>query len=55
MRLTLYKLNLLIRDYPLFFIIDSVNLVQQGQSDKSTIVEIKFKNFIDNTENLVYN
>ena len=48
MRLTLYKLNLLMRDYPLYFIIDNVTLIQQGQSDKSTIVEIKFKNFIDN-------
>ena len=48
MRLTLYKLNLLMRDYPLYFIIDSVYVVQQGQSYKSTIVEIKFKNFIDN-------
>lgn len=55
MRLTLYKLNLLMRDYPLFVIIDTVILIQQGQSDKSTIVEIKFKNFIDNMGDRVYN
>ena len=48
MRISLYKFRLLLRDYPIInYIIKKVNLIQQGQSPKSTIIEIELKNFID--------
>jgi len=56
--MSLYKLNRLIEDYPIIgYIIDHVNIIQQGQSEYTTIVEIFYKqfcneirNFLDKTE-----
>ena len=37
------------RDYPILAeIIDNVYIIQKTEGSKTTIVEIKFKNFIDN-------
>lgn len=52
MRLTLYRFRLLLQDYPIIdYIIKKVNLIQQGQSAKSTIIEIELKNFLTKNEN----
>lgn len=46
--ITLYKFNLLMRDYPaLILIINNVMVVRQGESPKSTIVQVQFKNFVN--------
>ena len=46
--ITLYKLNLLMQDYPILkLIIDNVMLEQLGESPKSTIVQVQFKNFVN--------
>jgi hypothetical protein len=51
---TLYKLNRLIEDYPIIaYIIDHVEIVQQGNSDKSTIVKIFYKQFCNENRNLL--
>ena len=47
MQLTLYKLNQLVKGYPIIrYIIDHVEIVQQGQGERNTIVEVQFKNFV---------
>lgn len=47
MQLTLYKLNQLVKGYPIIrYIIDHVEIVQQGQGEHTTIVKIQFKNFM---------
>ena len=52
MKMSLYKLNKLIQGYPILVeMIDSVQIVQQGQGEKSTIVEVKLKNFLTKNEN----
>jgi len=56
--MSLYKLNRLIEDYLIIgYIIDHVNIIQQGQSEHTTIVEVFYKqfcneirNFLDKTE-----
>lgn len=46
--ITLYKFNLLMRDYPILkLIINNVILDQLGESPKSTIVQVQFKNFVN--------
>ncbi len=46
--MTLYKLNRLIKDYPIIlYIVDHVDIIQQGQSPKSTYVQVQFKNFVN--------
>ena len=46
MQLTLYKLNRLIEGYPIIgYIIDRVEVIQQGQGDHTTIVKIFYKQF----------
>lgn len=46
--MTLYKLNRLIENYPIIrYIIEHVDIVQQGQSPKSTYVQVQFKNFVN--------
>jgi hypothetical protein len=43
---TLYKLKKLIEGYPILgYIIDHVEIVQQGQGDHTTIVKIFYKQF----------
>ena len=45
MQITLYKLNLLVRDYPILkYIIKNVTLIRQGNGEKSTIVQVYFNN-----------
>lgn len=49
--MTLYKLNLLIQDFPMLLdIIDKVQIVQDGNSEKSTIVQVRLKNFSSEKE-----
>lgn len=48
MKMTLYKFRLLLRDYPIIdYIIKKVNLIQHGQSEKSIIIQIEFKDFVN--------
>ena len=43
---TLYKLNRLIEDFPMLLdMIDEVQIVQDGNSEKNTIVQVRLKNF----------
>lgn len=45
MQITLYKLNLLVQDYPILkYIIKNVVLIHQGNGEKSTIVQVYFNN-----------
>ncbi len=45
--MTLYKLNRLIKDYPIIgYMIDHVDFVQQGRDEHTTIVKVQFKNFV---------
>lgn len=49
--MTLYKLNLLIQDFPMLLdMIDEVQIVQDGNSEKSTIVQVRLKNFSEEKE-----
>ena len=49
--MTLYKLNKLIQDFPMLLdMIDEVQIVQDGNSDKSTIVQVRLKNFSEEKE-----
>ena len=49
--MTLYKLNLLIQDFPMLLdIIDEVQIVQDGNNEKSTIVQVRLKNFSEEKE-----
>ena len=49
--MTLYKLNRLIQDFPMLLdIIDEVQIVQDGNSEKSTIVQVRLKNFSEEKE-----
>lgn len=46
MQLTLYKLNQLVEDFPMLLdMIDEVQIVQDGDSEKNTIVQVRLKNF----------
>ena len=52
--MTLYKLNRLIQDYPIIgYIIDHVNIVQQGQGEHTTIVEVFYKQFCNEIRNFL--
>lgn len=49
--MTLYKLNRLIQDFPILLdMIDEVQIVQDGNSEKSTIVQVRLKNFSEEKE-----
>ena len=49
--MTLYKLNRLIEDYPMLLdMIDKVQIVQDGNNEKSTIVQVQLKNFSEEKE-----
>lgn len=49
--MTLYKLNLLIQDFPMLLdMIDEVQIVQDGNSEKNTIVQVRLKNFSEEKE-----
>ena len=49
--MTLYKLNRLIEDYPMLLdMIDKVQIVQDGNNEKSTIVQVRLKNFSEEKE-----
>ena len=49
--MTLYKLNRLIQDYPMLLdMIDEVQIVQDGNNEKSTIVQVRLKNFSEEKE-----
>lgn len=49
--MTLYKLNRLIEDFPMLLdMIDEVQIVQDGNSEKSTIVQVRLKNFSEEKE-----
>lgn len=49
--MTLYKLNRLIQDYPMLLdMIDEVQIIQNGNSEKSTIVQVRLKNFSEEKE-----
>ena len=54
-KMTLYKLNRLIRDYPIIYIIDHVDIVQQGQGEHTTIVEVFYKQFCNEIRNFLDN
>ena len=52
--MTLYKLNRLIEDYPIIgYIIDYVDIVQQGQDEHTTIVKIFYKRFCNEIRNFL--
>ena len=49
--MTLYKLNRLIQDFPMLLdMIDEVQIVQDGDSEKNTIVQVWLKNFSEEKE-----
>ena len=49
--MTLYKLNRLIEDFPMLLdMIDEVQIVQDGNNEKSTIVQVRLKNFSEEKE-----
>ena len=49
--MTLYKLNRLIQDFPMLLdMIDEVQIVQDGDSEKNTIVQVRLKNFSEEKE-----
>ena len=49
--MTLYKLNRLIQDYPMLLdMVDEVQIIQNGNSEKSTIVQVRLKNFSEEKE-----
>ena len=51
MQLTLYKLNQLVEDFPMLLdMIDEVQIVQDGDSEKNTIVQVRLKNFSEEKE-----
>ena len=51
MQLTLYKLNQLVKDFPMLLdMIDEVQIVQNGNGEKSTIVQVRLKNFSEEKE-----
>lgn len=44
--MTLYKLNRALQEYPILqYMIDHVEIVQQGQGEHTTIVKVVYKNF----------
>jgi hypothetical protein len=46
--MTLYKLQLLLQGYPILnYIIKNVYIIQEGQSPKSTYVQIEYKDFVN--------
>ena len=46
--MTLYKLNRAIQEYPILrYIIDHVETIQQGQGERTTIVNVVYKQFCD--------
>ena len=52
--MTLYKLNNLIKDYPIIgYIIDHVDIVQQGQGEHTTIVKVFYKQFCNEIKNFL--
>ena len=54
MRISLYKLNHLVKDYPIIsYIIDHVEIVQQGQGEHTTIVKIVYKQFCNEIRNFL--
>ena len=54
MQLTLYKLNQLVKGYPIIsYIIDHVEIVQQGQGEHTTIVKIVYKQFCNEIRNFL--
>ena len=54
MQLTLYKLNQLVKGYPIIsYIIDHVEIVQQGQGEHTTIVKIFYKQFCNEIRNFL--
>jgi len=51
---TIYKLNRLLQDYPIIgYMIDHVELVQQGQGDHTTIVKVVYKQFCNQIRNIL--
>ena len=49
--MTLYQLNRLIQDFPMLLdMIDEVQIVQDGNNEKSTIVQVRLKNFFEEKE-----
>jgi len=49
---TLYKLNRAIQEYPILgYIIDHVEVIQQGQGEHTTIVKVIYKNFTNEIRN----
>ena len=49
--MTLYKLNRLIQDFPMLLdMIDEVQVIQDGNSEKNTIVQVQLKNFSEEKE-----
>ena len=49
--MTLYKLNRLIEDFPMLLdMIDEVQIVQDGNSEKNTIIQVQLKNFSEEKE-----
>ena len=61
--ITLYKLNRALQEYPILgYMIDHIEIVQQGQGEHTTIVKVVYKNFcneirknLDKREKLQYN
>ena len=52
--MTLYKLNRLIEDYPIIgYMIDHVDIVQQGQGEHTTFVRIFYKQFCNEIRNFL--
>ena len=52
--MTLYKLNCLIKDYPIIgYIIDRVEVIQQGQGEHTTIVKVFYKQFCNEIRNFL--
>lgn len=52
--MTLYKLNCLIKDYSIIgYIIDHVDIVQQGQGEHTTIVKVFYKQFCNEIKNFL--
>ena len=52
--MTLYKLKKLIEGYPILgYIIDHVEVIQQGQGEHTTIVKVVYKNFANKIRNFL--
>lgn len=54
MGISIYKLNRLIEGYPIIgYIIDHVDIIQQGQGEHTTIVKVVYKNFANEIRNFL--